>query len=105
LSRVTKHSKQRIIERDTEVHNYAEAKKMAKQALASGKTIKDFQSYPKFSSYLRNKRDQTNDCSIRIYRGNIYIWRGKKKSLVTAHPIPDRYVEEMKVVNEKTISS
>lgn len=94
MAKITKHSKQRIVERTDGVKNFSEAKKMAKQAKISGKTINDFQQFPKFFQYLRNKRNQTNSCSIRIYKGNIYIWRGNWK-LVTAHPIPDRYLKEM----------
>lgn len=96
---ITKHSKQRIVERTDGVNTFAEAKRLAKQARISGKTLNNFQKYPKFFSYLQNKKNQTNDCSIRIYRGCIYIWRGKTKTLVTAHPIPDRYIEEMEVVD------
>lgn len=96
---ITKHSKQRIVERTDGVNTFAEAKRLAKQARISGKTLNNFQKYPKFFSYLQNKKNQTNDCSIRIYRGCIYVWRGKTKTLVTAHPIPDRYIEEMEVVD------
>lgn len=93
--RITKHSKQRIIERDNGVSSVAEAKKVAKLAFRSGKTVGDFQKYPKFYNYLRGKAAQTHDCSVRVYRGNIYIWRGRKHTLVTAHPIPDRFHEEL----------
>lgn len=99
MATITKHSKERIMERTDGVGNFADAKRLAKQARVSGKTINYYSKYPKFFSYLKNKRDQTNDCSIRIYRGCIYIWRGKNKTLVTAHPIPDRYVEEMNVID------
>ncbi len=94
MAKITRHSKERIVERTEGISNFAEAKKLAKQAKISGKTINDFQKYPKFFAYLQNKRDQTNSCSIRVYKGNIYIWRGKNR-LITAHPIPDRYIEEM----------
>lgn len=100
MAKITTHSKQRIVERTEGVSNFLEAKKLAKQAKHSGKTINDFQKYENFFQYLQNKKNQTNSCSIRIYRGNIYIWRGKNKSLVTAHPIPDRYIQEMEM-NEK----
>lgn len=97
MGRVTRHSKQRIIERTEGVESFAEAKKIAKQAYISGKTLNHYQQYPKFFSYLQNKVSQTNTCSVRVYRGNIFIWRGKgkHKSLITAHPIPDRYIKEM----------
>lgn len=94
MAKITMHSKQRIVERTEGVTSFAEAKRLAKQAKQSGKTLNDFQKYPNFFHYLRNKKSQTNSCSIRVYRGNIYIWRGKDK-LVTAHPIPDRYKLEM----------
>lgn len=100
MSVITRHSKERIVQRVDEVSNFNEAKRLAKQARISGKTINNFQKYPKFFSYLQNKKNQTNDCAIRVYRGCIYIWRGKHKSLVTAHPIPDRYIIEMKEVDE-----
>lgn len=93
-ARISNHSKERIIERTDGIYTKAEAKRIAKQARQSGKTINDFQKYPNFFSYLRNKKSQTNSCTIRVYRGNIYIWRGKN-ILVTAHPIPDRYIKEM----------
>lgn len=96
MSVITRHSKERIVERTDGVSNFTEAKRLAKQARISGKTINNFQKYPKFFSYLQNKKNQTNDCSVRVYRGCIYIWRGKHKSLVTAHPIPDRYITEMR---------
>lgn len=95
MASITKHSKERIVERTDGITTFAEAKRLAKQAKTSGKTINYYQNYPKFFSYLQNKRSQTNDCSIRIYRGCIYIWRGKNKTLVTAHQIPDRYLEEI----------
>lgn len=97
--RITQHSKQRIIERDNGVSCVADAKKVAKLAYSSGKTIGEYQKYPDFFNYLQKKRTQTNQCSIRIYRGNIYIWRGRNHTLVTAHPIPDRfqkYMEDIK---------
>lgn len=98
---ITRHSKERIIERNEDITNFAEAKKIAKIARRSGDTINNYQRYPKFFSYLQNKKNQTNDCAIRIYKGCIYIWRGKTKSLVTAHPIPDRYIEEMAEIDQE----
>ncbi len=100
MGKITKHSKERIVQRTNAV-SFTEAKKLARQAKISGKTINYFQRYPKFFSYLQNKRSQTNDCSVRVYQGNIYIWRGKTKSLVTAHPIPDRYIIEMEVIDNE----
>lgn len=99
MSKITRHSKERIIERTENVSNFAEAKKLAKQAKVSGSTIDKYQNYPKFFEYLRHKRNQTRSCSVRVYRGNIYIWRGNW-NLVTAHPIPERYLKEMDGVNE-----
>jgi hypothetical protein len=93
MIKITKHSKERIVERDTQANNFAEAKKVAKQAYASGKTINQYQDQPQFFRYLQNKKSQANSCVIRVYRDNIYIWRGKGKSLVTAYPIPDRFKE------------
>lgn len=95
MAKITLHSKQRIIERTEGVTSFSEAKRLAKQAKRSGKTLNDFQQYPNFFKYLQNKKNQTNSCAIRVYRGNIYIWRGKD-ILVTAHPIPDRYLNEIK---------
>lgn len=92
--KITRHSKQRIVERTEGVNSFDEAKRVAKQAKRCGLTINQFQIYPKFFAYLQAKKAQTNTCSIRIYRGNIYIWRGKN-ILVTVHPIPDRFIKEM----------
>ena len=96
MPRVSNHGKHRIVERDTLSNSFADAKRTAKVAWRSGLTINHFQAYPKFFEYLVGKRGQAcNNCSIRIYRGNIYVWRGKHHTLVTAHPIPDRFLEEM----------
>ena len=99
MATITRHSKQRIIERTDGIDTFAEAKRLAKQAKTSGKTLNNFQRYPKFFSYLQGKKNQTNDCLIRIYRGNIYIWKGKHRTLVTAHPIPDRFIKEIEEVD------
>lgn len=98
---ISRHSKQRIVERNEGVNTFSEAKRLAKQARVSGKTLNNFQKYPKFFHYLQGKKNQTNDCFIRIYRGNIYIWRGKHKTLVTAHPIPDRFIKEIEEVDSQ----
>ncbi len=95
--KITKHSKERIVERDEGVNTFAEAKQVAKIAWRSGKTINNFQKCPTFFSYLKNKKSQSSTCSIRVYRGNIYIWRGSRHTLLTAHSIPERFAEELKV--------
>lgn len=95
--RITKHSKQRIIERDDGVNYISEAKKVAKLAFTAGKTIADYQKHVAFYEYLKRKKEQTHDCSLRVYRGNIYIWKGRKKSLVTAYPIPNRFKKELEI--------
>lgn len=102
---ITRHSKQRMVERVDGIDNFAEAKRLAKCAKVSGNTINHYQKYPRFFSYLRNKKGQANSCFIRIYRDNIFIWRGKNKTLVTAHPIPDRYIEEMRVIDAAAAGS
>lgn len=103
MPRLTQHGKERIVERNDNVSSIADAKKIAKIAWRSGKERGAFQKYPKFFSYLANKQSQSNTCSIRVYKDNIYIWRGKNRSLVTSHPIPDRYKEEMDEINRKEI--
>lgn len=95
MPRITHHSKERIIQRNETVDTVQDAKRIAKIAWRSGKERGYFTKYPKFFSYLANKQSQSNTCSIRIYQGHIYIWRGKNRSLVTSHPIPERYLEEM----------
>lgn len=101
VPRLSKHSKERLVQRDDKVNSFAEAKKQATIAYRSGKTVGDFQRYPKFFSYLKNKNDQTKTCTLRIYHDNIYIWRGKSKTLITVHPIPDRYKEEMELMDKQ----
>lgn len=99
--RITRHSKERIVQRDVAVESFAQAKRVAKQAYTAGKTIGHYQSCPKFHEYLRGKKAQTCNCSIRVYRGNIYIWRGKNRTLVTAHLIPDRFNNELEAMENK----
>lgn len=98
--RITRHGKQRIVERDEGVKSIAEAKQVAKLAFRSGKTINDFQKCKNFSRYLRYKASQTCECSVKVYRGNIYIWKGRQKSLITAYPIPERFHEELEAMNK-----
>ena len=105
MYRLSKHSKRRIVERDISINYICEAKRLAVQAYQSGAVISEFQKYPKFFSYLQNKRNQTRTCSIRIYHNNIYIWRGRaKKTLVTVHPIPDRYMKEMEEIDSEMVT-
>lgn len=92
---ITQHGKERMIERIEEVSSVAEAKRMAKQAKHSGKPIGCFQQYPEFFSYLQDKKCQSNSCSIKIYKNYIYIWKGKHKTLITVHGIPEQYLQEM----------
>lgn len=92
---ITRHSKERIIERTSDINSFYEAKKAAKIAFIKGKTINDFQKYFCFYSYLKNKKAQSNSCSIRVYKGNIYVWRGRDHILVTAFPIPDKFKKEI----------
>ena len=101
MPRLSMHSKARSVERIEEVNSFAEAKRLARQARISGKTIDKYQKYPRFFSYLQNKNNQTNSCVIRIYRDNIYIWRGNLQTLVTVHPIPDRYKQEIEEVDKR----
>ena len=105
MPRLTQHSKERIVERNDSVNSIADAKRIAKIAWRSGKERGAFSKYPKFFSYLANKQSQSNTCSIRVYQGNIYIWRGKNRSLVTSHPIPERYLAEMNEINSKDTAS
>lgn len=101
MPRITHHSKKRIIQRNETVETVQDAKRIAKIAWRSGKERGYFSKYPKFAAYLANKKSQSKTCSIRIYKGNIYIWRGNNKSLVTSHPIPDRYLEEMAEIDQQ----
>lgn len=101
MPRLTHHSKERIVERNETVSSIADAKRIAKIAWRSGKQRGEFLKYPKFFSYLANKQSRSNTCSIRVYKNNIYIWKGKNRSLVTSHPIPERYIEEMDEINRQ----
>lgn len=92
----TKHSKERMIQRVNGVNSFVEAKRIAKIAWTSGQTISKYQEYPKFFSYLQKKRDQSRECTIRVYRDNIFIWKGNRHKLVTVHSIPDKFTEEIK---------
>ena len=71
---VSKHSKKRMIERVDTVSSEAEAKRLAKIAFASGKNIAYFQNNPKFADYLRSRKQESNKCIIRVYKGYIYIF-------------------------------
>lgn len=95
ILQITKHSKERMVERDEQVMDFAEAKRIAKIAFRSGNTINDYQCCPKFAEYLRRKKNQTSECAVRVYHDNIFIWRGKARALVTVHPIPDRFHTEL----------
>lgn len=95
--RTSYHARARIVERDSTANCHNDAKRLAKIAFKSGDTINNYQQYPKFFSYLSRRRNESATCRIRIYNGNIYIWKGNKKTLITAHPIPDRFIREMEV--------
>lgn len=93
--RMTQHSKQRLVERDEGINTIAEAKRVAKQAFISGKTLGYFQKCPKFYKYLERKNNQTRECVVKVYRGNIYIWKSRRHNLVTVHSIPECFKEEL----------
>lgn len=93
---VSHHSRQRLVERVDGINSVKDAKRMAKQAWISGKTVNNFCSYPTFCNYLERKRGPSQNSSIRVYRGNVFIWRGKSKTLVTAFPVPPKYTEIVK---------
>lgn len=97
--RISYHAKKRIVQRDENSRNHEDAKRLAKTAFNSGDTINSYQKYPKFFDYLKRRIDESNTCTIRIYRGNIYIWKGKSKTLITCHEIPARFIKEMEEVN------
>ena len=101
MSRISNHSKERSKERVEGVKTNYDAKRFAKQAKVSGKPIGLFQKYPRFFSYLQNKNNQTRTTRIKIYKDNIYIWRGATQTLVTVHPIPDRYKKEMEEIDKQ----
>lgn len=96
--RTSYHARARIVERDSAANCHNDAKRLAKIAFKSGDTINSYQQYPKFFSYLSSRRNESATCRVRIYNGNIYIWKGSKKTLITAHPIPDRFIREMETV-------
>lgn len=98
--RTSSHSRDRIVERDELAESRADAKKVAKTAYRKGATINQYQKYPKFFKYLQSRRGESASCSVRIYRDNIYIWKGSKKTLITCHPIPNRFLEEIAEVDE-----
>lgn len=92
---LSKHSKERSVERVENVNCFAEAKRNAKIAYRAGKTISYYDSKPQFSAYLQARKRTSNSSTIRVYKGNIYIWRGKHKILTTVLPIPERFLEEL----------
>ena len=92
---ISQHSKKRIIQRTEGINYIYEAKRLAKQAWTAGKTISQYCGCPGFAAYLQTKKDQSRTCNIRIYRDNVYIWKGKSHTLVTVIPIPKRYLKEI----------
>ena len=96
MANISKHSKERMIERISEITNIPDAKRMAKAARASGKLIGAYKNYPRFFTYLQKKKDKSTNNSVRVYRNCVYIWKGSKnKTLVTVFPIPERFLKEM----------
>ena len=92
---LSKHSKERSVERVEHVNCFAEAKRNAKIAYRAGKTISYYDSKSQFSAYLQARKRASNSSTIRVYKGNIYIWRGKHKTLTTVLSIPERFIEEL----------
>ena len=92
---LSRHGKERSVERVEYVNCFAEAKRNAKIAYRAGKTISYYNSKPQFSAYLQARKRTSNNSTVRVYKGNIYIWRGKHKTLTTVLPIPGRFIEEL----------
>lgn len=91
-NRISNHGSQRIVERVKSINTKEQAKRLAKQALVSGKTIDKFVRHDAFFNYLSRRRHQSNSCSVRVFHDHIYIWRGKNKTLVTAYPVPEKFL-------------
>lgn len=98
MGKITRHGKQRLVQRCDDCESFLEAKRLAKLARTSGKTVDQFSKYPKFYIYLQNKNNKTNSQSIRVYKGQIFIWKGKN-TFMTAFPIPRRYLKEMEAID------
>ena len=96
---ITKHSKERIFERVG--YNYTkEAKRLEKQAWATGKHIHYYKKYPKFFASLQRKRDKTGSNKVRVYQNYIFIWRGSNpRKLVTVIPINNEFLKEMERID------
>lgn len=103
--RTSYHARARIVQRDESANCHSDAKRLAKIAFRSGDTIDKYQKYPKFFAYLSKRRRESQTCRVRIYRENIYIWKGNQRTLITVHPIPDIFVKEMEEVDLKCSSS
>ena len=96
--KITKHGMERLLERDEELSNRHLAKRKATIAFHSGLTISKLEKdYPKIAEYMEVKRGRANrrNSSIRLYQGNLYIFRGRNKKLVTMYKIPEFLEEEM----------
>lgn len=92
---LSRHGKERSVERVERVNCFAEAKRNAKIAYRAGKTISYYDSKPQFSAYLQARKRTSNNSTVRVYKNNIYIWRGKHKTLTTVLSIPERFFEEL----------
>ena len=99
---LSRHSKERSVERVENVNCFAEAKRDAKIAYRAGKPISYYDSKLQFSAYLQSRKRTSNSSTIRVYKGNIYIWRGKHKTLTTVLPIPERFIEELEGEKSKS---
>ena len=102
---ITQHAKQRIVQRDDSVNTIAVAKRNAKIAYNSGYKIHELAGYcPHITAWMRRKKGQNgNDAKVRLYQNNLYIWRGKKKRLVTVLPLCENFQRELNEFNEQSM--
>ena len=87
--KLSKHSKQRMIERTN--FNHDERRKLFQNALRYGKVPHNMKEGP-LKQYLMSKQWK---CKVKLYKGYVFIYSKNSKILYTMYELPEKFREEV----------
>lgn len=98
---ITKHAKERLVERNDSVNSFKMAERNAKIAFRSGYKIHQLaRDFPRIAQWMQNKKDQNGGAAkVRLYQNNLYIWRSKANRLITVIPLCEDFQKELEKLN------
>ena len=93
MKKITKHGKKRLKQRNKNQCRNG----IANIAKKCGKTKRYFEG--EFYEYLLTK--SSRDCTVKVYKNDIYIYARTSKKLITTYPVPKKFIPTEQYLLEK----